>query len=126
MLLVMGAIFFLSHQSGDDLHLPLFPGSDKIAHLIAYAVLGAMVTFAFPAEMRRNHPWRVTLLSIIITVFYGMTDEFHQSFIPGRDVSLGDIIADFFGGCVGTFLLQFDHLRRNWLKRQHLAPPEKC
>ena len=45
MILVMGTIFFLSHQTGSDLSLPSFPGSDKVAHLIAYRITSYNVCY---------------------------------------------------------------------------------
>ena len=40
MIFVMGTIFFLSHQPGDQLSLPPLPGLDKLAHLAAYGASG--------------------------------------------------------------------------------------
>ena len=52
MLFCMGTIFFLSHQPGDTLHLPIFPGADKLAHMLAYGMLSATVIFSFSPEVR--------------------------------------------------------------------------
>ena len=42
-----------------------------------------------------------------IAVAYGVTDEWHQSFVPGRDADLWDVVADALGatlaiGAVGV------------------------
>jgi VanZ family protein len=37
------------------------------------------------------------LSSFLLTILYGVTDEFHQSFVPGRHASLLDLVADSFG-----------------------------
>ncbi len=60
---------------------PQFHNVDKIHHLIAYAVLGALVMFA----LRRAHNLplpKAALLAILIASAYGATDEFHQRFVP--------------------------------------------
>jgi len=100
MALVMGTIFFLSQQPGGQLSLPEIPGMDKLAHMAAYGVLAATVIFAFSAQLKSAKPWRVVVLTILFCFLYGLSDEFHQSFVPGRFVSVGDIFAD----CAGATL----------------------
>jgi VanZ family protein len=89
---VMGTIFFLSHQSGDRLNLP-FPGADKLAHMSAYGVLALSVLWFFGKEGLES-PGRTTFLTVLFCLTYGMGDEFHQSFIPLRSVSIFDLLAD--------------------------------
>ena len=48
MLCIMGAIFFFSHQPGDALRVGLFPGADKVSHMLAYGLLAAAVMELFP------------------------------------------------------------------------------
>ncbi len=98
MLIVMGTIFFLSHQPGDTLKLPRFPGADKIAHFIAYAILATTVIFAHKRENWLSASRQIAFTTILVTFCYGISDEYHQSFIPGRYPSLGDIVADTLGG----------------------------
>lgn len=83
----MGVIFYLSHQP-PGMVAPLFPHQDKVFHFIAYFVLA---TFLCVALKRRNYP---LFTAVIIAAIYGITDEYHQSFVPGRDVSLLDWFAD--------------------------------
>ena len=94
MILVMGTIFFLSHQSGDTVELPTFPGADKLAHLSIYGVLAATVIVACGMRLRSRRPAVVALVTVLVCLFYGLSDEFHQSFIPGRFVSGLDLLAD--------------------------------
>lgn len=107
MILVMGTIFFLSHHSGEELHLPSFPGADKIAHFIAYAVLAVTVIFAHKRQSWFEDTRRVCLTTVFVTFCYGISDEFHQSFIPNRYSSVGDIIADTLGGVVVACLFLY-------------------
>lgn len=94
-LAVMALIFVLSHQAGEELP-PFFPFFDKIAHFSIYGLLAATVIGACRPEMRRR-PGAVVLGTVLCCLVYGIFDEFHQSFIPGRSPSLADVVADFFG-----------------------------
>ncbi len=106
MFLVMGAIFFLSQQSGDTLYLPAFPGLDKICHLTIYGLLAMAVLWCLGTE-KPISPVRVALKTVIFCLLYGMSDEFHQSFVPLRSVSGLDLLADLAGSMLvcGTWLM---------------------
>lgn len=92
--LVMGIIFFLSHQSGTDLRLPKIPGIDKVAHGLAFGVLAAAALLVFLPETRRQKTQAVGIGVVLFCMLYGISDEFHQFYIPGRITSIGDIAAD--------------------------------
>ena len=108
MLLIMGVIFFLSEQSGYtlSLHISLFYGTDKIAHLLMYWVLAATVIFAFGDGFKKKFPFITVGLTLLFCLLYGISDEFHQSFTPGRSVSIFDVVADFTGAllCCAAWL----------------------
>jgi len=104
MIVVMGTIFFLSAQPGDNLSLALLPGIDKAAHAVAYGMLALTVLFAFSEDHRKNHLRTVMLLTLIFCVAYGVSDEFHQSFVPGRSPSVFDIVADCFGAVAASLI----------------------
>ncbi len=94
MLVCMGIIFFFSHQPGDSLALPLFPGADKVAHALAYGVLSWTVIFSFSPALRRRRPGLALALAILVPVVFGISDEYHQSFIAGRNPEFLDLAAD--------------------------------
>ena len=101
MLMVMGLIFFLSQLPGSSLQLPPLPGVDKLGHGILYALLAATTILAItPGPARRT--LRAGLLVVLFCLLYGISDEFHQSFVPGRDPSGGDILADTIGAAVAV------------------------
>lgn len=100
MIIIMGTIFLLSHTPGDDLNFISFPGLDKVAHVVVYAVLAATVIFAFAEKLQRYRPFTAAAVPIIFCILYGVSDEWHQSFIPGRYVSIYDIAADGIGATV--------------------------
>ena len=104
MVLMMGIIFFLSSKTGDSFQVPSFPGIDKIAHASIYGVLAVTVIFAQSKKSRERKPLLVILITVIACLLYGISDEFHQSMVPGRFPSGLDIAADVCGAvavCVG-------------------------
>ena len=111
MTLVMGTIFFLSHQSGDSIELSLFAGMDKVSHLIAYFVLALSVYFAHTPQLHFHSRVRVVLQVTCFCALFALSDEYHQSFIPGRMVSIGDLVADLLGVILATFLYLYFHRR---------------
>lgn len=96
MLVVMGTIFFFSHQPAETLDLSLFPGEDKLCHLLAYASLALAMVWCFGTSERRS-PMKTACLALLVCLGYAVSDEFHQSFVPGREVSALDLVADLFG-----------------------------
>ena len=89
------AIVFASSRSS----VPDLPGgpSDKLLHALAYAGLCVCVIVAATRGRWREATARVVLVSALACVLYGITDEGHQSFVPGRDASAGDVAADALG-----------------------------
>lgn len=92
----MGIIFFFSHQSGNTLHLPPLPGVDKICHMGIYGLLAMAVLWYF-SSAKQLSLLKAALKTVIFCLVYGMSDEFHQSFIPQRSVSGLDLLADLAG-----------------------------
>ncbi|MCF8055709.1 MAG: VanZ family protein [Desulfocapsa sp.] len=112
MTLVMGTIFFLSHQSGDSLNFFMFPGADKLAHFLAYGTL-ALSVFWYHGKKGLKNPGRTAGITVVFCLLYGLSDEFHQSFIALRFVSGLDLVADAAGAlCVSLVWLNNVALRQ--------------
>ncbi len=101
----MGVIFLLSAQTGMQIPQAV-TGQDKIAHLAVYGVLGALLSLALHPQDGRTLSWRRVVLAAILATAYGMSDEFHQSFVPGRESSVWDLCADAAGGLLGALLVR--------------------
>jgi VanZ family protein len=112
MIVVMGTIFFLSSKTNDELSLPAIEGLDKILHGIAYGTLAITMMFAFSPEFSRRRSLTVMLLTIAGVLLYGVSDEFHQSFVPGREVSAMDVLADVCGGTIAVLIFRGFQLRQ--------------
>jgi VanZ family protein len=96
-------LFFLS--SRPSVGISLEGGLDKVAHLVAYFVLGVLL--AHGATTRRLSP----VIAVLIGWTYGIVDEIHQSFVPGRFAEFGDWVADAIGVVLGVTFF-FTVLRR--------------
>lgn len=102
-----GLIFYLSSQPQPEQDLPSFVRyfSDKTLHVFEYGVLGALLYRAF----RSGAPdaWRsdAVPLAILLASLYGVSDEVHQAFVPFRESSWLDAVADAVGAVVGTFTM---------------------
>jgi len=90
-----GVIFAMSSVPGSAL-----PGGYSVqGHLTEYAVLGLLTLLA----LTRSGPERRTaLIAFAICCVYAVTDEFHQSFVPGRMPDPLDWTADALGASVGV------------------------
>lgn len=73
-------------------------GLDKVAHFGAYFVLGLLLARG-RALTGAAHFWPP-----LLGLAYALSDEFHQSFVPGRTAELGDWIADALGVLVASAL----------------------
>ena len=98
-LVLMAIIFAFSSRAGDE--LPDFGGWDyfikKGAHAIGYGLLALSYLRALGG--------RKYLLAWFLAVLYSATDEFHQSFVPGRSASIIDVLVfDNIGAALALFL----------------------
>lgn len=83
--------------------LPSPPGdlSAYDVHIAAYAGLGALSARATGKGLR-DVSWRAVLAAVVISSLYGVSDEYHQLFVPGRSFDILDIVADMIGSIVGA------------------------
>jgi len=97
----MALLFYLSSKSdiGVAARVP-----DWITHGTAYLVLGLLVARAVAGGMSRRLSTAGALTVVGLCTLYGISDEFHQSFVPGRDASAGDVAKDFAGASIAAWL----------------------
>lgn len=100
----MGGIFFLSHQTGSNFSLQKIPHIDKLLHCLLYTVLGLAAFLALSPQFRQQRPLLASAAVVLFCFFYGMSDEFHQYFIPGRRCDFFDVLADASGGVLASCL----------------------
>lgn len=108
----MGVIFFLSNTP--DLRSGFDPTWDivlrKSAHVVEYAVLAVLWQWALLGPRRLSR--RAAVAGCLIAILYAATDEYHQSFVVGRNGNPIDWGIDAGGAIVGTFVFSAS-LRRS-------------
>lgn len=97
-ILYAALIFYLS--SGP---MPItidIPESDKIGHMGEYGIFSLLLYKALRSSFKNESAWKIAILSIIVTLLYGISDEFHQIFVPTRTADPYDVAADASGAII--------------------------
>jgi VanZ family protein len=97
--------------------LPEIPGglSDKAAHAAEYAVLGVLLTRALAGPRWLSAPFPYIAGAVVLAGAYGLSDECHQLFVPGRTFDLKDLLADVVGASLSVVVLSgWVIIRRFW------------
>lgn len=75
----------------------------KLAHFSVYALIGVWImAFMSTFDMRLYKKW---IISMLIGIVYAASDEFHQSFVPGRGPSIVDVGIDSLGVLTGILVV---------------------
>jgi len=103
--LLLGYEFFLSAQSPHALPVfgPWFFEKDKVEHAVYFFVTGLLAVRA----ARFGEGWsrgKTAVFLILAGLLWGCSDEIHQSFTPGRDVEIGDVLANTAGVALAVAL----------------------
>lgn len=82
---------------------PRFQFRDKILHAVVYGLLAAL----FSRACRAAWPDRMAavpllVISVLFATLYGVSDEFHQSFVAARQLDVADGVANFVGSLLGA------------------------
>jgi VanZ family protein len=88
-------------------HIPSFEFSDKLLHFCAYAVMGILFYRAYQTLRIKGDPRLLMLISIVSASLYGISDEIHQYYVPFRDASIWDAVANALGAICGVYLYHF-------------------
>lgn len=111
----MGVIFYLSSQTQEDLHslFPFFPDLNW-GHLAAYFVLALLFRYALAG----SHSPRAGFWAVALSFLYGISDEYHQSFVPTRRPDVADLMADLVGAVAAAILWRLLWSARNRRRRK--------
>ncbi|MCD4807894.1 MAG: VanZ family protein [Methanococcoides sp.] len=70
---------------------------DKVAHMILYFGFGILLHITFRHSDNLTLRKYAPVIAIFIGVAYGISDEIHQMYVPGRTSSFDDLVADSIG-----------------------------
>lgn len=104
----MIVIFMFSHQANSGtiteeyfglMNVPI----RKFGHIVEYMVLYLLVKWALdgikPSASKLN-----TIYTLTVAILYAASDEWHQSFVPGRSASVRDVVIDSIGATSGVLV----------------------
>jgi len=107
----LAGVFYLSSLSR-------VPGAeyvwDKLLHTSGYAAVSLLALRAFHGGLTRPRPVP-TVGAFFFMLLWSISDEYHQSFVPGRDADAGDVVADLIGFAIACALLVW------WVRRRDAA-----
>ena len=94
-------IFYFSSRTGGSMPRWEFLRHDKILHACEYSGLGLLLAFAAVQSIASER--RVVVLAMALALAWAVGDEFHQTFVPGRQGNdPGDLAADAAGSTAGV------------------------
>lgn len=80
----------------------------KLAHFTEYFILGVLALNCLKDYIAKKD----ILISIIFCFLYASSDEFHQTFVPGRAGLFTDVLIDSCGAIAGVFFFKFYGLKK--------------
>ncbi len=100
-------LLLLTATSLPAAELPSIGTVDKINHFIAYFGLSILLNLTLLFQTKWEYFYsKAFIIAFIIVITYGMLDELHQIFIPGRFAEFYDWLADVFGAIMGISLVR--------------------
>lgn len=94
---VMGFIFFLSSLTGQVINSNGL--GNETLHINGHFFMYTLLQLALYKALGNNKK------AFFIAFIYSLTDEFHQTFVPGRNAGLFDILVDNLGILLGSFVI---------------------
>lgn len=109
----MGIIFFLSSIPGKYFPEQPFNLFDKLVHAFLFGTLTYLIYRSFQYQDKSVFLKNFSIaISFFVCVLYGIIDELHQEFVPGRKPDATDALADILGsGIVSLYLLFFNYTK---------------
>ena len=76
----------------------------KLAHIFEYFILAVFIYNALLNTFSKKQPGslRIVFLVLFIAFLYAVSDEYHQTFVFGRDGNIKDVLIDFLGAMLGA------------------------
>ena len=113
----MGIIFYVSSLSQESTSEAIRLGhfGSYVAHFGVYAVLATLLSLSIWG-WKLGYQLRWLAIAAVLAVLYGVSDEYHQSFVVGRSATIADVVADAIGATFSAtslwFLVKLSKARR--------------
>jgi VanZ family protein len=89
----------ISSETIETVHLTI----RKLGHWSEYFVLAVLMLRALRNETGKKWELRHAVHTLVFILLYALSDELHQTFVPSRTASFGDVMIDVVGGICGIF-----------------------
>ncbi|MBN8554261.1 MAG: VanZ family protein [Deltaproteobacteria bacterium] len=103
---ILIGIFLFSSTPDYELKKIEFPFAHLIGHIVAYFLMGFLLcralTWKFPLDAKHRAFIKPILISAACVLIYAISDEWHQSYVPGRNSTVSDVLLDLFSGIAGA------------------------
>ncbi|SVD83384.1 uncharacterized protein METZ01_LOCUS436238, partial [marine metagenome] len=99
-LFVATTIFLVSHIPGEEIYIPLsikLIRLDFVYHIAVYFIFATSICFGV-----RARSMGANIIVILIAFTYGISDEIHQIYVPGRAPAIIDVMSDLGGTILGV------------------------
>ncbi len=93
-ILIAGIIFYMSSQTFES---GIGSGGIGFKAIAYHLIIFFFLAFFLSISLIRGKYKNFILIAIILSILYGISDEIHQHFVPGRVSSLSDILLNSFG-----------------------------
>lgn len=115
LILYAALIFYVSSQTLPEAPIQL-PDIDKIAHCMEYGLFTFLAYRVFSKINSKAVKKHIFLMVLIVSILYAFSDEWHQLYVPGRQMDSLDFLFDALGTIIITLLLQINDLKTNYVK----------
>lgn len=110
-------LFFLSSRPMPHMPGPEIPHMDKIMHATYFMVGSTMLYMAVRLRKPARPWWQAALIAIGFCALVGLSDEFHQGFVPGRSGNdpydwLADVLGGFLASGLGALIYSWVGAKR--------------
>ena len=96
---ILWMVMIFAVSATPSIATPLEPVYDftfkKVAHVTVYAILTVLLFRAF--RLHITHKGHALFAAALVAVLYAFSDEWHQTFVPGREGTLHDVAIDAVG-----------------------------
>ena len=107
-ILIAIAIFYISSLTSESIGRSVASWQTVVYHFLAFFFLAAFLLISLVQGRKQEF----IFLAIILALFYGVTDEIHQLFVPGRVCSFSDFLIDSSGILFASLSYSLLRLRR--------------
>jgi VanZ family protein len=99
----MAVIFWASCVPGSNIPA-VFPLQDIAFHLFGYGLMAFFFSRGLKHTRVDISPVKLIIFTVVFGLLYGISDEFHQSFVPNRTAGAFDVFIDTIGSLTGSLI----------------------